>query len=116
MKNFFSNGDVWDIDNRKYILFIGSNDMKEIYKYNEVINSYNRGLFIEAIPYVFERLKIILNKANNDFNVNYRPINALISDETNKKYTFNIFDNKGASSSIYNPTELALKEWGEISK
>lgn len=110
-KFHFDNNDIWEIDKRKNILFIGANDMKEIYKYNAIIKTYNKGLFIEAIPDVFEKLKLILNKASNEYNGNYKGINALVSDLKNKKYLFNVFNNKGASSSIYEPTELALKEW-----
>ena len=107
----FNNNIKWTIDKRKNILFIGANDMNEIWKYKAIINSYNNGLFIEAIPDVYLKLKENLKKASEMYNGNYIGINQLVTSEKDKEYTFNIFDNNGASSSIYEPTNLALKEW-----
>jgi FkbM family methyltransferase len=89
----------WNKDTRKNILFIGANDMCEIGNY---IDKYNTGLFIEAVPSTYERLKYVLMFVDK-FNTNYIPINKLVTSENNKEYVFNIFNNNEASSSIYAP-------------
>ena len=45
------------MDNRKNIVWIGANDMKS--EITWIHNYYNNGLFIEAIPFTYERLKKI---------------------------------------------------------
>ena len=101
----------WEVDTRKNLLFIGANDMNELHhSWCNYYNIYNRGLFIEAIPDVYQRLKINLDKFSKKYNTNYKGINNLVT-SNNEEYTFNVFSNKGASSSIYEPSNLALKEW-----
>jgi len=87
-------------NSKKNILFVGANDMVEIETY---VNDYENGLFIEAIPSVFHKLEQNLQDINVKYNTNYKAINCLVSDESDKEYTFNIFSNNGASSSIYLP-------------
>ena len=100
----FGKGNIWHKDNRKNLLFIGANDMAEI---EEFVDKYNNGLFIEAIPYTFERLKKNLIKSKK-YNTNYIPLNHLVTSEANKEYIFNIFNNDEGSSSIYEPNQ---NEW-----
>lgn len=95
----FDNNNCWHKDNRKNLLFIGANDMAEIENYT---NQYNNGLFIEAIPKTFERLKKNLSKIKSS-NINYIPLNKLVTSVKDKEYTFYIFNNNEASSSIYTP-------------
>jgi FkbM family methyltransferase len=92
------------------ILFIGANDMNEIKSY---VDKYQNGLFIEAIPSVFEQLEKNLNFINMKHNTNYKAINCLVSDEIDKEYVFHIFDNNGASSSIYEPNP-SVWQWSYV--
>jgi FkbM family methyltransferase len=89
------------MDLRKNLLFIGANDMREIRDY---VRTYKNGLFVEAIPATFERLKLNLLQPNT----NYKAINSLVTSEPGKTYKFNVFSNMEASSSIYEPNET---EW-----
>ena len=90
---------------KKNLLFIGANDMSEINVYTP---NYQNAIFIEAIPSVFDKMKIQLEKTNKKFNTNYIGCNRLVTDKEEKEYKFNIFSNNGASSSIYKPNN---KEW-----
>jgi len=94
------------------ILFVGSNNMNEI---KSLVNKYQNGLFIEAIPAVFEQLKNNLSVANSNFKTNYKAINCLVTDEPDKEYSFNIFSNNGASSSIYEANPAVWK-WPQVNK
>lgn len=88
-----------NLDNRKNLVCIGANDGKEIIS---LVNKYKNALFIEAIPNKIERLQENIFKTK-DFDTNYIAINALVTSMPNQEYIFNIFDNRGASSSIYEP-------------
>jgi FkbM family methyltransferase len=99
----------WHKDCRKNILFIGANDMHEIGYY---VHEYNNGLFIEATPHAYGRLKRNL-KSVHKFNTNYIPINKLVTSEDDKEYTFNIFDNNEGSSSIYSANPGVWK-WSNV--
>ena len=99
-------------DHKKNLLFIGANDMVEIESY---VKEYQNGLFIEAIPNVFAQLEANLQKVNNKYNTNYKALNCLVSDQVDKEYTFNIFDNNGASSSIYEPNPEQW-QWSWVNK
>jgi len=101
----FDNDNVWGIDTRRKILFIGANDMAEIYYYAK---GYNYGLFIEAIPNIFNKMVVNLNNCNKVYSTNFIGLNYLTTNENGKEYTFNIFNNNSASSSIYDPND---KEW-----
>jgi FkbM family methyltransferase len=90
---------------KKNILFIGANGMYEISNY---VNDYQNGIFIEALPDVFSILRNNLQNANDKYNTNYLPINCLVTDKSDKEYIFNVFNNQGASSSIY---ECNTSEW-----
>ena len=92
------------------VLFIGSNDMNEI---NSYVKKYRNGLFIEAIPDVFKILEKNLHQANATYNTNYKAINRLVCDEIGKEHTFHIFNNNGASSSIYAPNPSAW-QWPSV--
>ena len=94
------------------LLFIGANDMCEIENY---ISSYDNGLFIEAIPDVFAKLKFNLDRMNTTYNKNFKAINALVSSKEGIEYTFNIFSNGGASSSIYEPNSTCWR-WPHVTK
>jgi len=99
-------------NNSKNILFIGANDMVEIESY---VNEYKNGLFIEAIPSVFQKLKQNLENINNKYETNYIAINCLVTDEFDKEYTFNVFSNNGCSSSIYEPNPLSWRlDWIDV--
>jgi FkbM family methyltransferase len=79
------------------------------------VNTYQNGLFIEAIPDIFKQLTVNLQHTNQQYNTNYIPINCLVSDVPDKEYTFNIFSNDGASSSIYEPN-LSEWKWPDVKK
>ena len=95
---------------KKNILFIGANNMCEIERY---VHKYQNGLFIEAIPAVFKQLEKNLQSANIKHKTNYKAINSLVSDEIGKEYTFHIFNNNGASSSIYSKNDSQWK-WSDV--
>ena len=101
-------GNVWHRDDRKNILFIGSNNMDEIINYT---STYNNGIFIEAIPNIYEQLKDNLNYINNTYNTNYIAVNQLVTDKIGEEYQFNIFSNNGLSSSIFEPN---IDKWREL--
>jgi FkbM family methyltransferase len=105
----FGIDNLWEKDKRKNILFIGANDMCEIKDY---VNKYNNGLFIEAIPYTYDRLKINLENTKN-YNTNYIPINCLVTSEEGKEYNFKIFNNNEGSSSIFEPNPEFWK-WSDV--
>jgi FkbM family methyltransferase len=92
----------WLIDSRKNLLFIGANDMAEI---NNFVKNYKNGLFIEPIPSEYNKMTNNLEKVNNKYNTNFIGSNNLITSENDKEYEFNVFDNHGASSSIYEPID-----------
>jgi FkbM family methyltransferase len=94
------------------ILFIGANDMTEISSYT---NNYQNGIFIEALPDVFIKLRTNLENANEKYKTNYIPVNSLISDQQGKEYTFNIFSNEGQSSSIYE-SNPSIWKWESVKK
>jgi FkbM family methyltransferase len=96
-------------DKRRNLLFIGSNDMVEIINY---VEKYKNGLFIEAIPNVYEKLRINLESVKN-YGTNYIPINALVTSEENMEYNFNLFNND-SSSSIYSPNPDFSSWWQQI--
>jgi FkbM family methyltransferase len=100
------------MSNTKNLLFIGANDMHEIENYATL---YDTGLFIEALPDVFMRLKQNLDRVNNKYNINFKAINALVSNKEGIQYTFNIFSNGGASSSIYEPNSSCW-QWPHVTK
>lgn len=97
---------------KKNLLFIGANDMSEIGNY---VSQYQNAIFIEAIPSIYDIMVKKLDNMNKKFNTNYIGCNRLVSDVEDKEYTFNIFSNQGASSSIYepNPAEWA---WADVKK
>jgi FkbM family methyltransferase len=94
----------------KNILFIGANDMHEIENYAMI---YKNGIFIEAIPDVFIQLKNNLEGINKKYNTQFKALNCLVSNEIGKEYTFNIFNNNGGSSSIYQPNNDVWK-WPSV--
>lgn len=99
-------------DSREAIVFVGANNMEEILKY---VNIYNRGIFIEAIPHIAKQLERTLTGINAFYNTNYKVCNKLITSENDKQYNFNVFNNNGASSSIYDANENEWK-WNKINK
>ena len=105
----FGKDNIWHKDKRKNLLFIGANDMAEI---EDFVDKYNNGLFIEAIPYTFERLQKNLIKCKK-YNTNYIPLNNLVTSEADKEYTFNIFNNDEGSSSIYEPNQNEW-QWSDV--
>jgi hypothetical protein len=96
----------------KNILFIGANDMSEIENYARI---YKNGIFIEAIPDVFLKLKYNLERVNKLYNTKFKAVNCLVSNEIGKEYTFNIFNNNGQSSSIYQPNN-DVWEWPSVKR
>ena len=91
----------------KNLLFIGASYMGEISNY---IDNYQNGIFIEAIPDVFNSMKKQLTNVNTIYNTNYIPIKALVTSKKDDVMDFNIFSNHGMSSSIYKPGKYA-SEW-----
>lgn len=81
--------------------------MSEIEEYAK---KYQNGLFIEPISQVFSQLRKNLQACNEKYGTNFKPIKSLVSDQEGKDYTFHIFDNNGASSSIYQ-ANLETWEW-----
>lgn len=100
------------MNSKKNILFIGANNMNEILNYTD---NYQNGIFIEALPEVFINLKTNLQYANEKYKTNYIPLNCLICDKEDKEYTFNIFSNGGASSSIYE-SNPSIWKWASVKK
>jgi FkbM family methyltransferase len=98
------------VSEKRNILFIGANNMDEIDYY---VKKYQNGLFIEAIPSVFKQLEKNLQSANVKYNTNYKAINCLVADEIDKEYIFHIFNNNGASSSIFEPNSSAW-QWPSV--
>jgi len=84
------------------ILFVGANEMPLKELEVKQITSYEKGLFIEAIPNVFEKLKHNLNICNKKHNTSFVALNKLVSDDE-KEYIFNILRRDGQSSSIFEP-------------
>jgi FkbM family methyltransferase len=74
------------------IIWIGANDAKESFELNGF--GIKKAIFIEADTEVFKKLKKNIKKYKN-----YIALNYLVAD--GKKYKFNIANNKGLSSSIF---------------
>ncbi len=105
----FGNGNTWHKDRRENLLFIGANEMYEIDHY---VNRYNNALFIEAVPCTYERLKVRL-EGTKKYGTDYTAVNALVTSEPNREYTFNVFNNWEASSSIYEPDPTNW-QWSDV--
>lgn len=103
----YGNGNIWHRDERKNLLFIGANNMAEILN-DRYPHLYKNGIFIEAIPDIYQELKYNLRKTNQKYNTNYIAVNKLVTSKINEKHYFNVFSNNGASSSIYEPNK---QEW-----
>ena len=93
------------------IVFIGANDMNgwngtELVR-SKILEKYDKGIFIEPIPEIYEKLKINLDNVNKKYNKKYLAINELITNENDKIYDFNVIDtiDNGTftPSSIYKP-------------
>jgi FkbM family methyltransferase len=104
------NDNQYNLDFQKSIrpaslLFVGSNDMKELFDPNrgDYFGSFSEALFIEADPDVAARLEMNLKKYNSEFNKKFKGLGYLISDTDGSEYSFNILSNGGQSSSIYPP-------------
>ena len=101
----FSKNNVWHRDNRKNLLFIGCNNISEIEEY---AYTYNAGLFIEALPELYLSATVNLDQCNIRNNTIFKAVNALVTNIVGKEYVFNVFNNNGASSSIFEANE---DEW-----
>ena len=75
--------------NSRNIIVIGTN---ELYEYGDYVKLYKNGLFIEAIPDVSKKLEKNINTCNETHNTNYIAINALVTEEENKKYPFYVLN------------------------
>lgn len=95
---------------KRALLFVGANLMGEIQSY---IEKYDRGIFIEPIPQIYEVLKLHLENTNRYHNTKFIAHKALVTSEDDKEYDFNVFSNYGASSSIYEPNEENW-EWKDV--
>ena len=112
----YGNGNIWHRDKRSNLLFIGANTMGEIFDENKnYTRLYKNGIFIEALPNVYEELKKNLKKANQKYNTNYIAINELVTSKINEKHNFNVFSNNGQSSSIYDSNEEEW-QWDHVKK
>ena len=85
---------------KKKVLFIGSNDMREINRYQD---KYKEGLFIEPIPEVFKKLQENLNAVNESNGNNFQGLQALVTNKDLETYDFHLYstNNLYASSSIF---------------
>lgn len=95
------------------LIIIGSNLMQEIHQYTWM---YPNGICIEADSNIFSKLKSNMNSMNTkykEYNINYMAINKLITNEDNKEYDFNIFNNRSGSSSIYKSNKEKW-EWDNV--
>ena len=108
----YGNGNIWHRDERRNLLFIGANNMCEISHYTHL---YKNGIFIEALPNVYQELKYNLKNANERYNTNYIAINKLVTSKINENHNFNVFSNNGASSSIFEPNSKEWK-WNNVKK
>lgn len=73
---------------------------------------YQTIAWIEADPEIFTQLQSNLQKYNK---AQHKSYNALITAESGKKYQFYRYSNKGASSSIFHPTELFTQTFEGVS-
>lgn len=90
----------------KKLLFIGANNMGEIHsELHNPARYYDGAIFVEAIPDVYEKLAENIRLYNEKHGTDYRAVNALLTSEEGKKYTFHLFSNACASSSIYDANE-----------
>ena len=92
------------------VVMVGTNDMKEFFEENEdyYLEKYSRGIFIEANPASYERLRVNLDICNKFHSTNYKGINSLITNEEKKIYDFYLRgagDRRDQASSIYPHTE-----------
>lgn len=108
----YSESNIWHKDKRKNLMFIGCNNIGEISRY---CKEYNNGIFIEALSTLHKAAEVNLNKCNKLHNTNYRALCELITNEDGKEYDFNIFNNHGASSSIYEANGENWK-WDNVKK
>ena len=104
---------------KRGVIVIGANDMNgwdqtELHKFGYIAD-YDNGIFVEAIPSVYDKLKINLTSVNSEYNKNFIAINELITN-CNTECNFNLIDhqidgiNKTYSpSSIYKPHIIAQK-------
>ena len=73
---------------------------------------YHNIIWIEADPDVFSRLQFNLEKYDPS---QHQAYNALITQQSGKTYHFYRYSNQGASSSIYQPTDLFSQSFEGIS-
>ena len=78
-----------------------------------LVSLYQDGLFVEAIPTVLPELQKNLLLANSMFGTNFKARSRLVTSQAGKSYDFNVFNNKGQSSSIYKPNGLVWK-WNDV--
>ena len=86
---------------KRQLLFVGANDMGEIALSDFYADNYDKAIFVEAIPDVYEKLAKNIYVHNEKHGTDFRAVNALLTSEVGTKHTFNVFNNSGASSSIY---------------
>ena len=103
--------------NKKKILFIGANDMREMLptgKRPEYKDKYKEGLFIEPIPEVFKELQKNLNQVNESNGNNFQALQALVTNKESETYDFKLYstDNMLASSSIFEMRKKHEKKLG----
>lgn len=85
------------------VIHIGANEAQERYHYNRL--AVRSVIWIEADPEIYNKtLENIKNFSN------YKAYNCLITDQTGKKYSFNVSNNSGNSSSIYDLKKEEVQE------
>lgn len=80
--------------NTKGFIHCGASMLQEFDDYLSC--GFDKGIFIDAIPEMYEYAKDVLINQNT-----FVPIHACLSDVDGKKVTFNISNNGGESSSIF---------------
>lgn len=90
------------------IIHIGAHVMSEI----EIVfpQFFARGIFIEAMPQVMEELKKNLVQCNRKYNVDYKAINALISNSDGKDCDFVTFQRIGNESTEFFSGQSSMYE------
>jgi FkbM family methyltransferase len=100
------------MNGKKNLIFIGANDMSNIRSY---VPHYQNAIFVEAIPSIYDILMVTLESINKSYNTNYIGSNCLVSEIDGKEYSFNVFSNKGASSSLYKANPKVWK-WPHVTQ
>jgi FkbM family methyltransferase len=90
------------------VVHVGAHVGQEIDTYEKL--GVRRVVWIEGDPATFDRLCKRIASAG-DSHITHIPICALVSDTDGLPIAFHRFNNQGASSSVYRPTQRLRSEW-----